>query len=177
MKRMIQLVLAGALLATPTLVQASSSSGSAGQSLDQQVQHELLMLPYYNVFDNISFRVDGTNVVLQGEVTWPVLKSDAGNVVRRIPGVTGVTNNIEVLPLSPFDNRVRLATYRAVFGHGSLYRYAMGAVPSIRIVVKNGNVTLEGVVNSDTDRNLAGLYANGVSGVFSVTNHLRVVTS
>ena len=177
MKHMIGLFLAGLLLASPALVQASSSSGSTGQSLDQQVRHELLMLPYYNVFDNISFRVDGTNVVLQGEVTWPVLKSDAGNVVRRIPGVTGVTNNIEVLPLSPFDNRLRWAEYRAVFGQGSLYRYAMGALPSIHIVVKNGHVTLEGVVNSDTDRNLAGLYANGVAGVFSVTNNLRVVKS
>jgi hyperosmotically inducible periplasmic protein len=177
MRRMNGFVLAGALLAAPLLVQAAGSTGSAPPSLEQRVWHELLMLPYYNVFDNLSFQVDGSRVVLMGEVARPTLKSDAGNVVRRIPGVTGVTNNIEVLPLSPFDNRVRVAEYRAIFGRDGLYRYAMGALPSIHIIVKNGHVTLEGVVNSQADRNLAGLYANSVFGVFSVTNHLRVVKS
>ena len=177
MRRMNGLVLAGALLAAPLLVQAAGSSGSAPQSLEQRVRHELVMLPYYNVFDDLSFQVEGSQVVLTGAVTWPTVKSDAGNVVRRIPGVTGVTNNIEVLPLSPFDDRVRLAEYRAIYWHDGLSRYGMGTLPSIHIIVKNGHVTLEGVVNTETDRNLAGLYANGVFGVFSVTNHLRVVKS
>jgi hyperosmotically inducible protein len=174
MRRISGLVLAGALLAAPLLVQAAGSSGSAPRSLEQRVRHELVMLPYYNVFDSLSFQVDGSRVVLTGEVTWPALKSDAGNVVRRIPGVTEVANNIEVLPLSPFDNRVRLAEYRAIFGRDGLGRYSMGALPSIHIIVKNGHVTLEGVVDNQMDRNLAGIHANGVVGVFSVTNNLRV---
>jgi hyperosmotically inducible protein len=171
------LVLAAALLAAPLLVQAAGSTGSAPPSLEQRVRHELVMLPYYNVFDTLSFQVDGSRVVLTGEVARPILKSDAGNAVRRIPGVTEVTNNIEVLPLSPFDNRVRLAEYRAIYWRDGLSRYSMGALPSIHIIVKNGHVTLEGVVNSQADRNLAGMYANGVFGVFSVTNNLRVVKS
>lgn len=177
MRRMNGLVLAAALLAAPLLVQAAGSAGSAPANLEQQVRHELVMLPYYNVFDNILFQVNGSHVVLTGQVTWPTLKSDAGNVVRRIPGVTGVTNNIEVLPLSPFDSRVRRAEYRAIYWHDGLSRYSLGAVPSIHIIVKNGHVTLEGAVDSQADKNLAGIYANGVSGVFSVTNNLRVVKS
>jgi hyperosmotically inducible protein len=174
MKRKIGLLLAGALLAAPISVWADASSGRAPRDLEQQVRHELLMLPYYNVFDNLEFQVQGTQVVLTGQVTWPVLKSDAVNVVRRIPGVTGVTDKIEVLPLSPFDNRIRFAEYRTLFRQASLYRYALGAQPSIHIIVKNGNVTLDGVVDNQTDKNLATLYANQVPGVFSVTNNLRV---
>ena len=177
MKRMLWLVLAGALVAAPALVRAANSTGSAPRSLDQRVQHELRMLPYYGVFDELSFQVDGSRVVLTGEVARPFLKSDAANAVRHIPGVTGVTNNIEVLPLSPFDDRVRLAEYRAIYRRDSLSRYAMGTQPSIRILVKNGHVTLDGVVDNQMDRNLAGIYANGVPGVFSVTNNLRVAGS
>lgn len=177
MKRKTGLILAGALLAAPMFLRADASSGRAPRSLEQQVRHELLMLPYYNVFDSLSFQVQGTQVVLEGQVTRPVLRSDAVNVVRRIPGVTGVTDKIEVLPLSPFDNRIRFAEYRALFGQPTLYRYALGTQPSIRIIVKNGHVTLDGVVNNETDKNLATIYANGVFGVFSVTNNLRVVKS
>ena len=132
------------------------------------------MLPYYNIFDDLGYQVDGSTVILTGDVTQPVLKSDAENVVKRIPGVTNVVNNIKVLPLSPFDNQTRRAVYRAVFGYAGLYRYAMGAQPSVHIIVDNGHVTLKGVVDNEGDKNLAYIRANGVPGVFSVTNELRV---
>jgi hyperosmotically inducible protein len=152
-------------------------AGTGGKGLDRiarEVRHELVMLPYYGVFDNLAFRVDGSTVTLLGQVTRPTLKSDAGNVVKGIEGVTSVNNQIEVLPLSSMDDQIRVATYRAIFGKPGLDRYAMQSVPPIHIIVANGKVTLEGVVNSEGDRNQAGLYANGVPGVFGVTNNLRV---
>ncbi|HEY1207470.1 MAG: BON domain-containing protein [Bryobacteraceae bacterium] len=164
--------LAVLLLAAPALVEATAPN--TPPTLEQQVHHKLLMLPYYNVFDNLEYRVSGDNVTLLGQVTDPVLKSDAGNVVKRIPGVGTVTNNIEVLPVSPMDNQIRRAEMRAIYSFGGLGRYAMGPVPSIHIIVKNGNVTLDGVVANGMDRNLAGIRANGVSNVFSVTNNLVV---
>jgi hyperosmotically inducible protein len=132
------------------------------------------MLPYFTIFDDLSYEVDGSTVILSGDVTRPVLKSDAENVVKRIPGVTNVVNDIKVLPLSPFDNQTRRAVYRSIFGYASLYRYAMGTQPSIRIIVDNGHVTLKGVVDNERDKNIAYIRANGVPGVFSVTNELRV---
>jgi hyperosmotically inducible protein len=142
-------------------------------TLEKKVRHELVMLPRLNVFDDLSFRVDGGTVTLLGEVTQPVLKSDAGNVVKRIEGVTRVDNEIEVLPLSPMDNGIRFREYRAIYS-GPLYRYGLGTMPSIRIIVKNGNVTLTGVVDTQSDSQLAYMRANSVPGVFSVTNQLRV---
>jgi hyperosmotically inducible protein len=142
--------------------------------IQREVRHELVMLPYYGVFDNLAFRVDGTTVTLLGQVTRPTLKSDAENVVKDIEGVEKVVNQIEVLPLSPMDDRIRLATYRAVYSTQGLDRYALNAVPPIHIIVNNGKVTLEGVVANEADKNLAGIKANGVSGVFSVTNNLRI---
>ncbi len=165
-------VLALACLMAPALVQASTKT--TPKPLDERVRHELVMLPYYSVFDNLSFRVDGSTVTLFGQVVWPSLKSDAENAVKRLEGVTRVVNTIEVLPLSPFDNQIRWATLRAIYGYPTLQRYGMGALPSIHIIVKNGHVTLEGVVASEMDRNIAGLRANGVPGVFSVTNNLRL---
>ncbi len=162
-----------ALIAAPALVQASAGTG-APVTLENKVRHELVMLPYLNVFDDVSYRVDGGTVTLFGKVTQPVLKSDAANAVKHIEGVTRVDNQIEVLPLSPFDNQIRLRTYRAIYGFAPLQRYGLGVIPSIHIIVKNGNVTLAGAVSSETDRNLAYLRANGVSGVFSVTNQIRV---
>jgi hyperosmotically inducible protein len=156
----------------PALVQAKTPS--APLTLEGKVRHELAMLPYFNVFDNLAFRVDGGTVTLFGEVTRPVLKSDAENAVKKIEGVSRVDNQIEVLPLSPFDNQIRMRTYRAIFGYGPLQRYRMGVIPSIRIIVKNGNVTLMGAVSNEMDRNLAYMRANGVPGVFSVTNQLQV---
>ncbi len=143
-------------------------------TLQDKVRHQLVMLPYYNVFDNLSFRVDSGQVTLFGQVTQPVLKSDAQNAVKHVEGVTSVDNEIEVLPLSPFDNQIRRATYFAIYGFGPLERYGMGTQPSIRIIVKNGNVTLAGVVANEMDRNLAAMRANRVSGVFSVSNELVV---
>jgi hyperosmotically inducible periplasmic protein len=144
--------------------------------LKREVRHELLMLPYYSVFDWLAFEVRGdSEVILQGQVTRPTLKSDAENVVKRIEGVENVTNRIEVLPLSPNDDRIRLAVYRTLFNFNSpLHRYGLGAVPSIHIIVKNGHVTLKGVVDREADSNLAKIRVNGVPGVFSVNNQLTV---
>jgi hyperosmotically inducible periplasmic protein len=143
--------------------------------LETEIRHELMMLPYYNVFDNLAFKVgDKGQVTLIGQVVRPTLKTDAERVVKRIPGVEQVTNEIETLPTSPNDDRIRIATYRAIYRHDALERYAIQAVPPIHIVVKNGHVTLEGAVGSDADRTIANLQARLVSGVFSVTNNLRV---
>lgn len=142
--------------------------------LVREVRHELVTLPYYDVFDNLEFRVDGSQVTLSGQVTRPTLKSGAENVVKNIEGVEKVINNIEVLPVSPNDERLRIAVYRAVYGHTALQRYSIRSVPPIHIIVKNGNVALEGVVASEADKNIANIQANGVSGVFSVKNNLRV---
>ena len=149
--------------------------GAATQDrISREVRHELVMLPYYGVFDNLAYSVNGGTVTLYGQVTRPTLKSDAGNVVKHIEGVTNVDNQIQVLPLSDMDDRIRMAEYRAIFGEPALNRYALQAVPPIHIIVDNGKVTLVGVVANQADKNMAGLRANGVSGVFSVTNNLQV---
>ncbi len=150
--------------------------GTADESrIVKQVRHELLMLPYYGVFDDLGFTVQGSVVTLVGEVTRPTLKSDAQNVVKRIEGVTQVVNDIEVLPLSPMDDQIRRAEYRAIYGDPALStRYGYRSLPSIHIIVKNGNVRLEGVVANEADKNLVGLRANGVPNVFAVQNDLRV---
>lgn len=144
------------------------------QALSNQVRKELVTLPYYGVFDNLAYEINGGTVTLTGQVVKPVTKSDAEHRVAKIPGVEQVVNKIEVLPLSPIDNGIRLRTYRAVFSTGGLYRYAMGAVPSIHIIVDSGHVTLDGVVSSKEDSELAYMAANRVPGVFSVTNNLRI---
>lgn len=141
----------------------------------KEVRHQLVTLPYYGVFDDLAFRVDGSTVTLLGAVTQPVLKSDAEHAVKRVEGVTQVVNNIEVLPLSPMDDQIRRAEYRAIYGDPALSdRYGYRAVPSIHIIVKNGRVTLEGVVANQMDKNLINIKANGVPGVFGVTNNLQV---
>lgn len=172
----LTLVLTGALVVAPLFLAASTKT-PAPRSLESKVRHELVMLPYYNVFDNLEFQIDGNRVTLLGQVTRPTLKSDAEAVVKRIAGVGSVDNRIEVLPLSSFDDRIRFAELRAIYSQPGLDRYGLGAIPSIHIIVANGNVTLVGVVNSETDKNLASIRANLVPGVFSVTNHLRVATS
>lgn len=153
----------------------ASAADTSTNNIVREVHHELVMLPYYGVFDNLAYRVDGSKVTLFGQVTRPTLKSDAGNVVKKIEGVTQVDNQIEVLPLSPMDDRIRMAEYRAIYSKPQLQQYSMRAVPPIHIIVKNGNVTLVGVVSNEGDKNVAGIAANGVSGVFKVTNNLRVV--
>lgn len=172
----LTLLLTGALLTASTLLPAASTSTTKVQSrpLQETIRRELVTLPFYNVFDNLTFELRGDEVILGGQVTRPTLKSSAENVLKNVEGISKITNNIEVLPLSPFDDRLRLALYRAIYSQPGLDRYALGAIPGIHIIVKNGNVTLEGIVAREMDRNIAGIRANGVSGVFSVTNNLRV---
>ena len=166
------------LVALPTLTFSQLESASPAQArIQKEVRHELLMLPYFGVFDNIEYRVDGDTVTLLGDVTRPTLKSDAENAVKHIEGVQHVVNKIEVLPPSPMDDQLRLALYRTIYGFPALEKYALGVQKPIRIIVKNGHATLEGVVDSEADKNLVGLRANTVPGIFSVTNNLRVVPS
>jgi hyperosmotically inducible protein len=168
------------MLATSLLALAGLSWGQTGGSqraqerLIKEVHHELVMLPYYSVFDNLAYKVDGGTVALYGQVVRPTLKSEAENVVKKIEGVERVVNNIEVLPLSPNDDRIRAAVYRAIYSQPGLDTYSLRAVPTIHIIVKNGNVTLTGAVANKGDKDRAGIAANGVSGVFSVTNDILV---
>lgn len=145
--------------------------------LVREVRHELIMLPYFGVFDNLSFRIQGRTVILEGQVVRPVVKSDAGNSVKHIEGVEKVINNIEVLPPSPMDDRIRRAVYQSIYSYGPLFKYGGMAVPPIHIIVKGGRVTLDGVVDSEADKGLAGMRANQVPDTFQITNNLRVVNS
>ena len=155
--------------------QANQAPARSTERIIKEVRHELLMLPYLDVFDYLAYKVDGYNVTLMGQVTNPTLKSDAGNVVKRIEGVEQVDNQIEVLPPSPMDDQLRRRLFRAIYGYPAMQKYAMGVQKPIRIIVKNGKVTLEGVVDSEGDKNIANIRANSVPGVFSVTNNLQVV--
>ena len=171
------LLLACSVLAwgCPLLAQhPSEPSARAVERLQKEVRHELLMLPYFGVFDNLTYKVSGYNVTLMGQVTRPTLKLDAERAVKGIEGVEHVDNQIEVLPTSPMDDNLRLRLYRAIYGYAPLEKYALGVQKPIRIIVKGGHVTLEGVVDNEADKNLAGIRANGVSDVFSVTNNLQV---
>lgn len=164
---------------SPNAPPANSRAQAGNQAnldrITKEVRHELLLLPYYGVFDNLAYRVspDGT-VVLMGQVARPTLKSDAENVVKRIEGVERVENQIQVLPTSPMDDQIRAATYRAIYGNPELNMYAMRAVPPIHIIVDGGHVTLEGVVARQMDKQIAEMQAKSVPNVFSVTNNLRV---
>jgi hyperosmotically inducible periplasmic protein len=178
MKRTLLVVLS--LLALVSMGAAQDAppqqpSAKSQERIVKEIRHELLMLPYFGVFDNIAFKVDASAVTLLGQVVRPSLKSDAENAVKHIEGVDKVDNQIEVLPPSPMDDRIRIRLFRAIYQYPSLQKYALGVQKPIRIIVKNGHVTLEGVVDSDADKNLAGIRANGVPGIFSVTNNLQVV--
>jgi hyperosmotically inducible periplasmic protein len=141
----------------------------------QEVRHQLVMLPYYSIFDDLAFRVDGSTVTLMGAVVRPTLKSDAEGVVKHVEGVTQVVNQIEVLPLSPMDNQIRRAAARVIYGDPMLGdRYGYRSLPSIHIIVKNGDITLEGVVANEGDKNLINVRVNGVPNAFKVTNNLQV---
>jgi hyperosmotically inducible protein len=166
------LVLASLCMAQNTSRDQASAKGQ--DRIVKEVRHELLMLPYFGVFDYIAFKVDGYNVTLLGQVVKPVTKSDAENAVKHIEGVEKVDDQIEVLPPSPMDDRIRLRLFRSIYGYPSLQRYALGVQKPIRIIVKNGHVSLEGVVDNEGDKNLAGIRANSVPGIFSVTNNLQV---
>jgi len=142
--------------------------------LEKAVRHELISLPYYNVFDNLSFSIEGDTVILYGQVMKPYLKNNAMNAVKGLEGIAKIDNRIEVLPQSIEDDRIRSAMFNAIYGFSTLYRYAHMNVPSIHIIVKNQHVTLVGAVANQNDKILAGIRANTVAGVFSVTNELRV---
>ena len=157
-----------------SLSQPISEQGIA--RIQKQVRHQLNMLPYVNAFDYMTFTVDENGTVtLNGEVTNPVLKSDAANVTKKVEGVERVEDNIQVLPVSFIDNGMRVRLYRTIYGYGPLQKYALGVTKPIRIIVQNGHVTLMGVVDSEMDKNIAGIRASSVPGSFSVEDQLRVV--
>jgi hyperosmotically inducible periplasmic protein len=173
------LVLLASILAFATLggaqeAQRGQPSAKSQERIVKEVRHELLMLPYFGVFDYIAFKVEGSTVTLLGEVVRPTLKSDAENSIKRIEGVENIENQIEVLPPSSMDDRLRVRLFRAIYQYPALQKYELGVQKPIRIIVKSGRATLEGVVDNEADKNLAGVRANGVSGLFSVTNNLQV---
>lgn len=154
--------------------QAQRDQGREQANLVKEVRHQLVMLPYLTVFDNLEYKVDGTKVTLLGQVTRPSLKEDAERAVKSVEGVTEVDNQIQALPPSPMDDQIRHAEFRAIYGFPSLSRYSWGAIPQIHIVVDSGHVTLYGIVDNQADKDTAGLRANTVPNVFSVTNNLQV---
>ena len=166
-KNMIKKMTVGVALMSAALFAGPS------RSIEQQVRHEILMVPYIGVFDNPTWQIDYGVVTLSGEVTQPIEKYNLERAVKGVEGVTRVENNIEVLPLSPFDDQIRARTLRTLLRTAPLDKYFQGVQPSIRIIVKNGHVTLDGVVLNNADRQFAYMAANQVSGVFSVTNNLR----
>lgn len=186
MKKTLGLFLAAAMTlgAAPALhaqeqVQSKLPQSSAGQKrlqkrINREVYHRLIMLPQLTIFDHLAYKVNGSEVTLLGQVRNAFLKDAAESTVKKIEGVEKVKNEIEILPPSPNDDRIRRQVARAIFNDDLLFPYSMGAVPPIHIIVKGGHVTLVGVVNSQTDKNEAGLRANGVPGVFSVQNNLQV---
>jgi osmotically-inducible protein OsmY len=161
---------AGMALAQPK----PTYSPKAQARIIKEVRHQILMLPDFGTFDNIAFRLNGYDVILLGQVTRPTLRDDAARVVKKIEGVERVVNQIEVLPPSPFDDRLRRDVFIAIYRYGPLQHYGVGSNRPIRIIVNRGHVTLEGVVDHQSDKNLAGIRANGVAGVFSVQNNLVV---
>jgi hyperosmotically inducible periplasmic protein len=168
-------MIAALALAVASLPLVAATAGA--QELwraERQVRRELVTLPFYSVFDNMTFRVDGTKVTLMGKVTRPTLKSGAEKSIKDIEGVREIDNQIEVFPVSSNDDRIRVATFRAIYYHPMMTRYAIQAVPPIHIIVQNGDVSLEGVVGSESEKNLAGIQASGVNGSFSITNNLQV---
>jgi hyperosmotically inducible protein len=175
-KQLLLAVLSSALTFSATAQETRQALSQKGvDRIVKEVRHELVMLPFYGVFDNLGYKVDpdGT-VTLLGQVSRPVLKSDAENVAKRIEGVEKVINNLEVLPASPNDDRIRRAAYRAIYNNSTLSQYQLRAVPPIHIIVNKGHITLEGVVARQMDKQIAGMQANSVQGAFSVTNNLQV---
>lgn len=183
MKKIWNCILASAFAiggVTASYSQNTNSSTADQKSHDRivrEVRHQLVMIPQLTIFDNLTYKVDGNNVTLMGQVINPVIKNDAESAVKGIEGVENVNNQIEVLPPSPNDDRIRRQVARAIFNDSSLFRYSMGALPPIRIVVNRGHVSLDGVVNNQADKNVAGIRAKGVPGVFSVENNLQVENS
>lgn len=169
-------IFAAILTLSLTLSAKTQSSGNQQfeDRINRQVHHELVMLPQLTIFDNLAYKVDGTSVTLLGQVRTAVLKDAAAGAVKRIEGVTQVDNEIVILPPSPNDDRIRRQVARTLFHDARLFPYSLGTVPPIHIIVSGGHVTLEGVVNNQGDKNVAGIRANEVAGVFSVKNDLQV---
>jgi len=158
----------------PSGAQNATGPQRSQDRISREVFHELITLPQLTIFDNLQYKVDGDKVTLMGQVRNAILKDSAEKSIKRIEGVDTVNNQIEVLPASGNDDRIRRQVARALFNDERLFRYSMGSVPPIHIIVKNGHVTLEGIVNSEADKNEANIKANGVPGVFSVQNNLQV---
>lgn len=191
MKRTLVCALAGAMwlgvFGTGVAQEPSAKSSGGMQSttgpqrmqdrVSREVFHELVTLPQLTIFDNLQYKVDGNKVTLMGQVRDAILKDSAEKRVKSIEGVESVNNQIEILPASGNDDRIRREVARALFNDERLFRYSMGSVPPIHIIVKNGHVTLQGVVNSEADKNEANIRANSVPGVFSVDNNLQVQKS
>jgi hyperosmotically inducible periplasmic protein len=182
----VAILTAGLLAGTGVMVRAAGVSVVSQQAhtrdsahfadwLKNEVHHQLALLPYYSIFDNLEYSIDGTTVTLQGQVVHATIKDDAENAVKKIEGVEKVVNNIEILPPSPDDDQIRRAEYHSIYGFGPLEKYATSSVASIHIIVKGGHVTLEGVVDNQSDKDTANIRANSVANVFSVTNNLKVV--
>ncbi|MGA7908530.1 MAG: BON domain-containing protein [Candidatus Sulfotelmatobacter sp.] len=174
------LVISGLLLtmlgtSAKTFAQRDQPSAKSEERITREVRHELLMLPWFGVFDYIAFKVNGNTVTLLGQVARPSLKPDAENAIKHIEGVEKVDNQIEVLPPSSMDHGLRMRLFRAIYEYAPLQKYELGVQKPIRIIVKSGRVTLEGVVDSEADKKLVELRANTVSGTFSVTDNLQVV--
>jgi hyperosmotically inducible protein len=164
------------MLMTAALIAGAAAATTVSDTdLVKSVRHEVLMYPRYTVWDDISFQVNNGNVQLLGAVSQPYKKQELQRIVQKIPGVASVTNEIKVLPLSSFDDRLRLQVARAIFADPVLSRYAMGAIPSIHIIVDNGHVTLTGAVATETDKQIATIRASGAGLSFgSVVNNLSV---
>src|SRR5579859_1438866 len=157
--------------------QTSDSNQRMQQRITREVRHELVMMPQLSIFDNLAYKVDGDTVTLLGQVRNAFLKDEAGKAVRNIEGVERVNNQIKVLPVSFNDDRIRREVARAIFNDSRLFPYSIQSLPPIHIIVKNGQVSLEGVVRDQADKNTAGIRANGVPGVFALQNNLKVETS
>lgn len=158
-------------------IQASTVSGGSQKTLEEQIQKKILTMPYYGVFDIIGFELDGDTVILSGKVYNGINRKTAANRIAKLEGVSEVVNNIELLPPSAFDDRIRRSAVRSLLNTGGIYRYLIGPTPSVRIIVDGGRLTLEGTVGNKGDLRTANIVAQGIQGVFSVTNNLKVSTS
>lgn len=168
------LILTIAAFSAQSVVAQTDAQKVEQARMERQIRKEILSLPYYGVFDAIGYELEGDTLTLNGYVVRPYTKKEAGDAVQDVAGVRAVVNNIEVLPPSPSDDRIRVRIYRAIENSGSMYRYLLGANPSIRIIVNRGRVILEGVVAYEGDRTLAEIAATEIFGVFNVTNNLKL---
>lgn len=178
MRTNLRLMLAAVLVAAGSAVASTDPTPAAGDNdaqIAQKIVHEIRMYPRYTIFDNVNVKVHDGEVDLVGQVSQPFKKGDMGRLAQHVAGVRSVTNEIEVLPTSLFDDRLRLQIARSIYRDPSLSRYAIQAIPPIHVIVDNGHVTLEGVVNNDMEKTIAGIRASQAGLSFGqVVNNLRV---